>query len=245
MDAVFPSLSERDLARIVDDMNQRGYGVAEGCIDADAMAATRSFVLKAIEQSNGEYVVFAGRENIADGLLASLADAPEFVSACRAIYAKGMGHAGPDTPFYQVLRCLAGKRGERESYIFHYDSFVLTALMPIVIPTEGQAGDLVMLPNTRPVRGSYAVNLVDKLLLDNRLTQRSLRARLEDGRLGATKVRMTPGNIYFFWGCRSIHCNEPCDADKIRATALFHYADPHAASLLRRLLRGDRSKPKR
>jgi hypothetical protein len=49
---------------------------------------------------------------------------------------------------------------------------------------------------------------------------------------------MKPGNLYLFWGYRSIHTNEPCDPDKIRATALFHYVDPHIGSRLKRALRG-------
>ncbi len=238
MSANFPVLDEQTIIRIVHDMDERGYGVAEGCIDADAMASARCFVEQAVGAADGQYVVFTGPQNIADPLLASLAEAPEFVAACKAIYAKGVGRAGPDAPFYQVLRCLSGSTGKRESYIFHYDSYVLTALLPIVIPNEGQAGDLVLLPNTRPIRKTYLGNLVDKLLLDNGVSQRLLRAGLKFGRLDATKVRMVPGNIYFFWGCRTIHCNEPCDEDKIRATAVFHYGDPHAGSSLRKLLRG-------
>jgi hypothetical protein len=32
---------------------------------------------------------------------------------------------------------------------------------------------------------------------------------------------MIPGNLYFFWGYRTVHANEACDPDKIRATALW------------------------
>ena len=43
--------------------------------------------------------------------------------------------------------------------------------------------------------------------------------------------------MYFFWGYRSIHTNEPCDPDKLRATALFHYGDPHRNSKTRAMIR--------
>jgi hypothetical protein len=50
------------------------------------------------------------------------------------------------------------------------------------------------------------------------------------------RISLVPGNLYFFWGYRSIHANAPCDIEKIRATALFHYVDPHSDSKLKRLL---------
>ena len=52
------------------------------------------------------------------------------------------------------------------------------------------------------------------------------------------RIKLKPGNLYLFWGYRSIHTNEPCDPDKTRATALFHYVDPHTDSRLKRALRG-------
>jgi len=48
------------------------------------------------------------------------------------------------------------------------------------------------------------------------------------------QIPMVPCNLYFFWGYRTVHANEACDPDKIRATALFHFGDPHANSGLRR-----------
>jgi len=45
---------------------------------------------------------------------------------------------------------------------------------------------------------------------------------------------MVAGNLYLFWGYLSVHANEPCDPDKIRATALFHFGYPHTGTALRR-----------
>jgi hypothetical protein len=91
-----------------------------------------------------------------------------------------------------------------------------------------------MAPNRRPVRSNYVLNIVDKLLLDNKLTQRILAFGFRRGRLGLKQVPMVPGNLYFFWGYRTVHANEACDPNQIRATALFHFADPHANSALRK-----------
>jgi hypothetical protein len=90
------------------------------------------------------------------------------------------------------------------------------------------AGDLLMYPNTRKVRKTYLRNALDKVMLDNPISQRILRTAVNTERFSPKRIKMQPGNLYFFWGYRSIHTNEPCDADKVRATALFHFANPHA-----------------
>ena len=236
MDLLFPSLSEEALSAIVGDINSTGFGVAKNAFNREALAELQSQIEKTVAQGGSEYVVFTGREAIENPSLRNLSSSGEFVRACQRIYEIGTGAMAPASPFYQVLRCLAGNSGEKHSFIFHYDSYVLTALVPIIIPTQGQSGDLLMLPNSRPLRRSYSRNLVDKILLDNKLSQYLLRRLIGSGRLRPTRVRMTPGDVYFFWGSRSIHANEPCGPDKIRATALFHYVDPHADSSLRKML---------
>ncbi|MBB2200552.1 hypothetical protein HLH28_02985 [Gluconacetobacter tumulisoli] len=219
-------------------MNRQGFGVATDCIHPDDLSALRRFIEQAVAAAGGEYVAFTGHDSIRGTFLETLALSPEFMQACRTIYRHGTGRTPPTVPFYQVLRCLSGKTGERHAFFFHYDSYVITALVPVIMPTEGKRGDLMMLPNTRRIRTTYFRNLVDKILLDNKVTQVALRRLISWGYLRPTRVRMRPGNVYFFWGYRSVHANEPCDHDKTRATALFHYANPHAGSRLRGVARG-------
>jgi hypothetical protein len=238
MNITFPLLSDDVLTKIVDDMNNCGFGIAVDCIDPGSLTSLRSFIENKVADNGGEYIAFAGVERVRGTFLENLPSSPEFIRAFKVIYEKGTGKAAPSVPFYQVLRCLSGKSGDKHAFIFHYDSYVVTALIPVIIPLDGGCGDLIMLPNTRKIRETYVRNLIDKVLLDNKLSQVLLKYLTSAGRLRATKVRLTPGNVYFFWGCRSIHANEPCDPEKIRATALFHYVDPHASSWLRGALRG-------
>ena len=111
-----------------------------------------------------------------------------------------------------------------------------TALIPILIPAEGQPGDLILLPNTRPFRKTYLRNLFDKMMLDNPFTQKLLRKRWERGSKEIVKIKMVPGNLYFFWGYRSIHTNEAIDPHNIRATALLHFGNHHESSKLRTMI---------
>jgi hypothetical protein len=228
-------VSDEVVKSIVSEMDHNGFGVLPNYLRSTDLQLLQSFVKGAVDNAGGEYVGFTGKNAVAGTILAKLSDSPEFQNLLRKVYEFGSGQAPPTQSLYQVLRCLKGSSGVRHSLIFHFDSYLVTALVPIIIPSEGKAGHLVMLPNVRRVRRFYWQNLLDKLFLDNKITQRILRRAFETNRLGLKPVQMTPGSLYFFWGYRTVHANEACDPDNIRATALFHFGDPHTNSALRKL----------
>src|SRR5262249_41342622 len=229
-----PEISRETIVDLVADMNRVGFGVLSGYLEPDDLEDLRQFVETAVASNAGEYVVFTGEKAVAGTLLARLSSSPAFVKLLREVYEQGSGHAAPNQSLFQVLRCLKGKSGLKHAFYFHYDSYVVTALLPVIIPSEGSAGHLVMAPNRRPVRSSYLINLFDKIILDNPATQFLLRHAFRSGLLKLKTTPMVPGNLCLFWGYRTVHGNEPCDPDKIRATALFHFGDPHTDSRVRR-----------
>ena len=231
------AIPDQAIDHLVVDMDRQGYGCLSDYIPPMCLTAMRSFVSSAIGRSNGEYVGFTGATAVAGSSLDTIAVSPEFQRLVKGIYQRGTGREAPPAEFYQVLRCLSGRSAEKHSLQFHYDSYVVTALVPVEIPTSGRTGDLVMLPNTRGIRRSYLANLLDKALLDNAVSQFLLKTLMKLELLPLVRIKPVPGNIYFFWGYRSIHTNEACDPDKVRATALFHFANPHAGDRLQAKLR--------
>jgi hypothetical protein len=222
-----PEILDQQVSSLVAELDTKGFGCIPNYIPTGDLKRMQSFVSEAIEKSGNEYVHFNGPEKVAGSGLEELASSERFQKLVHDVYERGTGKPAPNDSFYQVLRCLAGNSGQKNSMIFHYDSYVVTALVPIHIPSSGKAGDLLMYPNTRKIRKAYLLNAVDKVLVDNPLSQRLLRASVETNRLSPVRIKMQPGSLYFFWGYRSIHTNEPCDPDKVRATALFHYMNPH------------------
>lgn len=233
----FQELPESTIEQLVNSIERTGYGVVPNYLHAAEVAELRRFVERAVAAGGNEYVQFTGTGDLTGTVLERMAQSPAFRRLCTQIYERATGQPAPSDDYYFVLRCLSGKSGEQHSLRFHYDSYVLTVLLPIHIPQGRRSGDLLMIPNSRRLRSHYALNLVDKVLLDNPLTQWLLRRLAARRSSRLLRLRMTPGNLYLFWGCRSIHTNEPCDNDQIRATALFHYVDPHRDSRLKRLLR--------
>jgi hypothetical protein len=201
------------------------------------MRKAKEFVRQAVVGNGGEYIGFSGCTDLGGTFLERLSANPDFIDLCRVIYTRGTGAPAPKVGFYQILRCLSGVQGKLHSMRFHYDSYVLTALIPIMMPSHGSRGNLIIIPNMRPIRRSYGVNVLDKILVDNRLAQAIFRGAYRRHLRGMISLELKPGNLYFFWGYRSLHTNEPCDGDEIRSTALLHYADPHAGSGLKRMMR--------
>jgi hypothetical protein len=226
-------LAVRDLALQIE---RRGFAVLPDYLGPDALEKLQGFVRRRVSEAGGEYIALNGKDEVSDTFLGELPDRPEFVSLSRRLYEQATAEAAPRQAIHQVLRCLAGRTAQRESYIFHFDSYVITLLLPILIPEKGRRGHLIMSPNLRNIRRWYVLNLVDKLLIDNKLTQFLLKQLFRLGVLKLSKVEMIPGNLYMFWGYRTLHTNEPCDPENIRSTALFHFGDPHSDSYLRRSL---------
>jgi hypothetical protein len=232
-----PEVSEETLDALIVDIDRAGFGMIPNYIPADHLDRMRRFVAGAIAAAGHQYVGFVGRDAVAGSAFSDLSDTPAFRELMHRVYERGTRRPAPDAGLYQVLRCLAGETGKAHSLIFHYDSYVVTALIPVEIPRQGQTGDLVMLPFRRGLRRTYVANLIDKVLLDNNATQRLLRLLCKVGMLPLKRIKMIPGNIYFFWGYRTIHANEACDPTNVRATALYHFANPHAQSSFHTTLR--------
>jgi hypothetical protein len=237
IEARIPELSDIAIQAMFSEMQAKGYHCISNYLAAADLRHLQEFVADAVSRSQQEYVVLKGRETVAGTALEQLSTSPVFHSIFSRLYALATGQAAPPVRFYQILRCLTGKGSARNSLVFHYDSYLITALIPVTIPQSGMRGDFLLLPNTRNIRKSYLTNLLDKVLLDNRLTQSVLRRLTRSRSTFVTRINMIPGNLYLFWGYRSVHTNEPCDPQSVRATALFHFFDPHADSALKRRLK--------
>lgn len=232
----FPMVSDRTVRGLVAEIERTGFAVLPGFISLEQLRKLQEFVVATVQKSDGEYTALNGKGAVAGTLLADLPDHRAFQSLVRRIYECATASPAPSQSIYQVLRCLAGKTGLKQSFIFHYDSYVVTVLLPILIPTIGRRGHLVMAPNIRQIHSAYTRNLLDKLIVDNPLTQICLRLLHKSNLLRLTRIELVPGNLYIFWGYRTLHANEACDIENIRSTALFHFGDPHGNSRLRRAM---------
>jgi hypothetical protein len=238
-------IADDEARRIAAEISLRGYGTLPDCISEYEIQSLRAVAEASVQKSGGEYTHFVGLSAFAGTVLSALAESAPFNDLCRRLYEFATGQAGSPMAFHLVFRCLQGITGQRHSYRFHYDSHIVTALLPVVIPDEIPNGNLLIIPFSRSLRRFYVSNLVDKIIVRNVIAQTIFRVCAHRGKMGFVSVRMRPGSIYFFLGYQSIHTNEPCKPDRLRATALFHYGDPHINSPISLLTKGLMHKPGR
>jgi hypothetical protein len=93
----------------------------------------------------------------------------------------------------------------------------------------GNSGELVGLFNKRPFRRFVLANIIDKAFGQSQFYRSHILRRL-DRTDYLRRVDMKVGNLYLFWGYRSLHGNMPCESGALRATLLLHFGRPHGSS---------------
>jgi len=127
------------------------------------------------------------------------------------------------------LRVIAGGDSFSQAFNFHFDSSVLTMLLPIYIPSgeDVKSGHLLAKPNFRPFGQNVVSNLLGKVIFQNKLTRWVLMRQFFAGKWAKNIARLKPTSAYLFWGARTLHANLPCASDHKRATALFFFGRPN------------------
>lgn len=218
-------------------IDRQGFLEIPFCVSDEILKKARDTVDSYVEKYGTRYFSVHGIA-LKSQSFGQIVQNEEFDRFLRTVSACGLGRdVGEEIAIHSVLRVIAGEDGNKQqAYNFHYDASVITALMPIYIPEneEGGEGDLLLIPNLRPFRKSILMNLIEKILLQNGLSSKLLRKPDIFKKLGGASLKIKPGNLYLFWGYRTVHANEPFTNSQVRATAIFHFGDPHDQSCVTR-----------
>lgn len=217
-----------------------GYAVLENFFPPELLEQGRAFIEQQAESHRGEYFAVHGVEAMGGSVLAALAVSAPLKEMLTELYRLQTGkEPSPTEQVFPVIRCLQGKSGLKQSHFYHFDATAVTALLPLFIPTQGQhCGDLLIFPNLRKVRFNALRNVIEKALMHNTVSQKLVAWAVRREWLRPIRLKLQPGNLYLFYGYRSLHANDQCDPAMLRATALLHFGNPHHDSLLARLLLG-------
>ncbi|MCC3861731.1 hypothetical protein [Pseudemcibacter aquimaris] len=129
-----------------------------------------------------------------------------------------------------------------ESFRSHFDSHLVTIVVPIEVPKgeKYKQGELLVLPRKRSFPKSGIINIIQKLFYGSIFYRWYLRSnfrKLEStGNLNVMDIGSFENLV--FNGLTTLHCNLPFENNKIRRTLLIHYGDPDTkgiGALLRKL----------
>jgi len=230
------SLGHVDVRSLADSLQRTGFGMVPDVVRPDDMLALQTLAHDAVA-SNGDEYAYLTQDALAGTPIGDLARSRELTDLLSSLYEDSVGTApSPQEAIHPALRCLIGRTGTGQSLRFHFDSYAITALLPIAIPATGDRGDFLYYPNRRPVRRRALANLTDKAIYQNPATIRLIASQRFRSARPPRRLQLTPGNLYVFCGYRTLHGNDRCDPDQLRATALFHFGDPHLRNPLVRLM---------
>ncbi|MFJ4145490.1 hypothetical protein [Pseudomonas sp. NPDC089734] len=234
-----PALDAQHVKTLAHDMDTQGFTRLDHVLSETELEQLQAFTDSRALKHPGEYFAYHGESALNESLLASLWSDPVVKQLLEKLYLHAARQPSPSQQIFPVLRCIQGSRGVRESNCFHFDASLVTALIPIYIPTEGQeCGDLLLFPNARKLRSNVVRNVVEKALLQNRFSRWLTCVAINQGWLHPKVLKLVPGHIYLFWGYRSLHANQPCSPGLKRATAILHFGDPHSGSMATRMILG-------
>lgn len=232
--------------QILDELARRldteGVVCVEGAVRPDSLQRWRDELDRLLLQQGHKYFSIIQPWKLPGSAFSELAADANFRALLTGLTARGCRNHGVQGDIYNVLRVIAGPKGTQKSFMFHYDASVVTVLIPLQIP-DGKpedAGDLIAYPNRRPIRRFPLSNAIDKLLIQNPLSRWLWSQRVTRRSDDRNVFRLQPGNIYLFWGYRTLHANLGCRSNSLRATLLFHHGDPHQGSLVTRAIRWTR-----
>lgn len=231
------SMDPLRIKQIAEQIDAQGFSQISGALNPEELQRLRAYTEAQATLHRGEYFAHHGEKLLVQSPLSSLWESADFQHMLADLYRSATGAASASQQIFPVLRCVQGNQGRRESNRFHFDASLVTVLIPVFIPTEGdERGDLMLFPNLRKVRRNAVFNAIEKALVQNAFTRKLLVMAIERGWVKAEILTLNPGDIYVFWGYRTLHANKPCGPKVTRATAIFHFGDPHAGSLTTRLI---------
>ncbi len=223
-----PEVADRFYATLQSD----GLCCVENAISPETLTAYREEVARLLKLNGRRFLFLQNPYKDAASAFRGLGTSNNFKKFLVYLSNRQAQEDTSDFELLNYLRVVPGDKAKGQALNFHFDAEVITALVPIDIPdgAPDKAGHLVALPNFRKLRHSVVINVLEKALIQNKLT-RWLISRMVL-RNGSQKYiyKLVPGNIYFFWGYRTLHANLPLDPAAVRSTMLFHFGNPHQSS---------------
>ena len=222
---VFPSQEEA-----FRQLNTDGLLELRNIFSDDFIAACRAQVDAELEKRGARYFTIANVSEQPGSHLAEIRHSQprmDFLSSLCNL----TGLPKAEEPLLQGnnLRVIAGGDSISQAFNFHFDSSVLTMLLPIYILSgeDIKSGHLLAKPNFRPFGQNVVTNLIGKVIYQNKLVRWVLMRQFYAGKWARHIARLKPTSAYLFWGARTLHANLPCASDHKRATALFFFGRPN------------------
>ena len=238
--------SDENIKKIYNLLDHNGFHCIDNSIPNNLIDKWRNEINGYLNENGKRYFSKMNPADDPNSVFSSIKDSVSLVTLINKFASKALNRKIEDSESLNVLRVITGKNAESQTLKFHYDAYAITALIPIFIP-EGRAvesGHLVAWLNLRTFRNMQIINMIEKALIQNRFTRKYL-SFLVFRNLEKYMHKMIPGNIYLFWGYRTLHANLGVNKDFVRSTLLVHGGHVHQDSYLDSIVKKKRDSSER
>ena len=235
-------LNETQFQKIAEELNTYGLVVISDFFSPSDLERARIEVQEKISEFNNRSVSLVGNPRIVGSEFDRHSQRIETLFRNIGLFEPACQNVNDD--LLEVVRIIAGDQvSASQNHAYHFDSHVLTALFPIMIPNDlVDNGDLVLWPNIRSAHGGFIINALQKAVAQNPFARWIFSKESIRNAVGARSIALKPGNLYIFWGYRSYHGNLPISKDKVRATALYHMFYRHHSNPVLKFARSRRKR---
>ena len=221
----FKSFKDMNTSECIKKLNQEGHYCFENLLNDTELNTLTKLVESKLKENNNKYFFLADNK-LNETFINNKEFLSKFENLFRELSINLKINDFEKQNIYKVLRVVTGKKNEKESYRYHFDAHLFTLLIPIIIPSrkDSNNGDLIIFPNIRKVGKSLILNILQKLIFQNRITK----LLLKNNCIFKNKsmlLKLKPGNVYIFYGYRTLHGNQTINPNDVRATILLHFYD--------------------
>ena len=144
---------------------------------------------------------------------------------------------------HTVLRVLSGNNNKKGAGEYHFDSFLITFMLPIILPDKKlETGKFMLIPNLRKIQKYFILSLLQKIVFQNFFTRYILSLDIIKKTLNTKEILLEENTLYIFYGYKSYHGSSGLQNNLTRVTFLNHIYKPHNRNFLNKLIFNRRNK---
>ena len=228
------------LDQINNSLKSNGYVVVKNFLTDDTNVKLKNYINTKIKDLNNKDRFSLNEDELQDTIISEFITSTEFRLFCENFKEKNFFENLKFNSHYLIN--FSKKKKKTDEYLsFHYDAFINTIIIPININNENKSNfsmSLELIPNYRKLTSSMILNLIQKLLIQNKLFKFFSNTIFFKFFFKSKNVKINFDEILIFNGFRTLHSHSIStdNTEKEKARLIIHVYNPFINNKLDRII---------
>ena len=228
------------LDQINNSLKSNGYVVVKNFLTDDTNVKLKNYINTKIKDLNNKDRFSLNEDELQDTIISEFITSTEFRLFCENFKEKNFFENLKFNSHY-LINFSKKKKKTDEYFSFHYDAFINTIIIPININNENKSNfsmSLELIPNYRKLTSSMILNLIQKLLIQNKLFKFFSNTIFFKFFFKSKNVKINFDEILIFNGFRTLHSHSIStdNTEKEKARLIIHVYNPFINNKLDRII---------